>query len=391
MLHQPLFFAVSLAHMKEEEGKFIETLEGIRETVDQLDITDWIPLVTFSRAASVLLPQTHVGTIRSSDTGDETAAKNGCSEDEYMEEENLNMPLVDFEQISRGNHAGTKSNLCEGHESGINEINNHLHDGLIPPTHRWVVVLFGNGSVNEGINDTNEIGAVVKRYRQSNQTHLITPNTQQNLFPCSSPFQPPSNYPYSKSVSFVISTVSDRMQTAEEENVLRTVTLRGGGEFTWAASTADVELRDVILNSVMSWKVRTTRHFRVSLVGTVTLDNTLPTPNISCKSEQAPIVGTHTGIIRMETSHLVDLINYNNVEVILESTFTSESTAEQLRAFHAEMRHNPNKRKEMVKIRTLYTADLVSGEERQLLINFKLWKPSSPTSNGTGFVPAMDR
>ncbi|KAK2946770.1 hypothetical protein BLNAU_18300 [Blattamonas nauphoetae] len=406
--HICVCFVVSVAHAMEEEGKLDEILEGIRETVDQLDTSDYIALVTFSRAASVLLPLTRVGTIRSTDTGDETtfhdyndsandsvdfelSVTNGGSEEDYMEEEKPSKPSVDFERILRDIRVGTTSNLCEGLESGIKEINNHLHDGLIPPTYRRVVVLIGNGSVNEGIRDTNMIGAVVKRYRQSDQTHLITPNTQQNLSPRSSSFQPPSNDPYSMSVPFVISTVGVGMQTAEEENVLRTVALRGGGEFNWAASTEDEEIRDVILNSVMSWKVRTTRHFRVSLVGTDALEKILPTPNISCQSEPAPIVGTHTRIIRMETSQLVDLINFNNEEVFFGSTFTSESTAEQVRAFHEEMRHNPNKRKEMVKIRTLDTADLVSGEERQLLINFKLWTTSSPTSDGTGFVSAMDR
>ncbi|KAK2962500.1 hypothetical protein BLNAU_2332 [Blattamonas nauphoetae] len=45
----------------------------------------------------------------------------------------------------------------------------------------------------------------------------------------------------------------------------------------------------------------------------------------------------------------------------------------------------------MVTVLPLDMTELVSGEERQLLINFKLWKTSSPTSDGTGFVPAMDR
>ncbi|KAK2949876.1 hypothetical protein BLNAU_15179 [Blattamonas nauphoetae] len=99
------------------------------------------------------------------------------------------------------------------------------------------------------------------------------------------------------------------MQTTEEENVLRTGALRGGGVFTWAAST--------------------------------------------------------------------------------ERIFSKSASLHQL--FHAEMRHNQNKRKEMVTVLPLDTTELVSGEERQLLINFKLSKTSSPTSDGTGFVPAMDR
>ncbi|KAK2963038.1 hypothetical protein BLNAU_2061 [Blattamonas nauphoetae] len=42
-----LYFVVSVAHAMEEEGKLDKILEDIRETVDQLDITDFIPLATF--------------------------------------------------------------------------------------------------------------------------------------------------------------------------------------------------------------------------------------------------------------------------------------------------------------------------------------------------------
>ncbi|KAK2959316.1 hypothetical protein BLNAU_5625 [Blattamonas nauphoetae] len=69
-----------------------------------------------------------------------------------------NKPSVDFERILRDIHAGTTSNLREGFESGIKRIN-HQHDGSIPPTYCRVVVFIHNGSVNEGIRDTNMIGA----------------------------------------------------------------------------------------------------------------------------------------------------------------------------------------------------------------------------------------
>ncbi|KAK2944877.1 hypothetical protein BLNAU_20220 [Blattamonas nauphoetae] len=53
-----LYFVVSVAHAKEEEGKFDEILEDIRETVDQLDITEWIPHATFF-ASGLRLLATH--------------------------------------------------------------------------------------------------------------------------------------------------------------------------------------------------------------------------------------------------------------------------------------------------------------------------------------------
>ncbi|KAK2963037.1 hypothetical protein BLNAU_2060 [Blattamonas nauphoetae] len=93
----------------------------------------------------------------------------------------------------------------------------------------------------------------------------------------------------------------------------------------------------------------------------------------------------------MESSQHVDTVNFNNEEVFFGATFTSESTTEQASAFHEEMRHNPNEREEMVKILPLDTTDIVSGETRQLLINFKLWTTSSPTSDGEVFVSVMDR
>ncbi|KAK2964443.1 hypothetical protein BLNAU_359 [Blattamonas nauphoetae] len=119
-----------------------------------------------------------------------------------MEEEKQNKPSVDFERILRDIHAGTTSNQCEGLESGIKQINTHQHDGSIPPTYRRVVVLIHNGSVNEGIRDTNMIGAVIKRCSQSDQIHLPH-NSQQSVSPLCTSFQPPSNDPYSISVPFV--------------------------------------------------------------------------------------------------------------------------------------------------------------------------------------------
>ncbi|KAK2959423.1 hypothetical protein BLNAU_5472 [Blattamonas nauphoetae] len=269
-------FVVCVVHAMEDRRKLDEILHDIRETVDQLDITDWIPLVTFSRATFILLPLTRVGTSRRSDTGDKTA----FSDSDDSANDSLDHDLI----ITHGG---------QSLESGIEQINNHMHDQSIPPTHCRIVVLIGNGCVNEDILDTNTFG--------------VAPNKD----------------PYSISVPFVISTAGVGIQTLKEENVLLTVAL----------------------------------------------DYILPTPNISCQSEPAPIVVTRTQIIRMETSKLVDMINLNNEDVFFGSIFTSESTAEQVKAFHEEMRLNPNWYKEMVKIRTLGTTDLVSGEERQSPIN----------------------
>ncbi|KAK2946595.1 hypothetical protein BLNAU_18508 [Blattamonas nauphoetae] len=179
--HITICFVVCIAHAMEQEGTLDAILEGIRETSDQLDITACIPLATFLRATSVLLPLTRVGTSCGSDTGDEITCYD--SKDSANDNPQPHAPRVDPSLI-----------------------------------YRRVVMLIGNGSKNEGILDTIMIGA------SSNK------------------------YPYSISVPIVISTVGVEMQTAEEENVLPTDAL----------------------------------------------DNILPTPNISCQSEPAPIVVTRT-------------------------------------------------------------------------------------------------
>ncbi|KAK2948510.1 hypothetical protein BLNAU_16579 [Blattamonas nauphoetae] len=109
------------------------------------------PLTIFKRAAPIPLPHTRVGTIRSSDTGDETS------------------------------HTIESGYMPWSEKKGIN---NHLYDELITPTYHWIVVLIKSGNVNEGIRDTNMLDEVVRRCRQSDQTHLLTHNTLSQYRTC---------------------------------------------------------------------------------------------------------------------------------------------------------------------------------------------------------------
>ncbi|KAK2964524.1 hypothetical protein BLNAU_440 [Blattamonas nauphoetae] len=367
-------FVVSTSHAMEEGGRLDDILEGISEAVTLLDSDDYFSLVTFSRVASVSVPLCRVGLLRHNT---ETASDNSISE--YSDNETFNSDLgnddgaddeqragpdpstVNLEKAFRSIRGGTTANVCEGLDAAIKEITKHAHDGLIPRTFRRVVIMIGNGCVNEGIRDVSMISAMVRRYRQNDKDNT-------------------AGKP--KPVSFTISTIGVGVQTAEEEKVLESIALHGGGEYCWCATNENEEVQNVIVNETISWKLRTTHELSASFMGVEEMSSLFTLPPQTFNTECTSVAGHHSRIIRMDPAELAESINVAdlNDRLMVEGVSDENNPSPVVQ----KPRLIQPTKKDPIKMRNVTPSDLVSGEERQMLFNVKLWMNStSYQSKGT--------
>ncbi|KAK2963246.1 hypothetical protein BLNAU_1779 [Blattamonas nauphoetae] len=331
-----------------EDGKLEDALESIKETVTTMIPTDYISIVTYSSSPTVLLAPYRVGTVR----GDSLVEDPSSMEDDMftynLSVTDMNSDIVDpayspieyndvpsLGTILQNIMTGSSSNIDEGIKAAIQTVAMGGNDGPIGTDFRRVIVIVSDGIVNAGLTDINFIGANTKRYLKGDFTGLGEDSLSE------------------KNIS--ISFVGIGINTAAEENVMRTLSRVGRGEYYWC--TTSHEITTSIQTLVKSNKIRTTRGVEISYIDIAGCEMMINKQlNRFVSTELTDCVGFSTRARNSESQALCDMI----------------TSRQQVKTANLD-----NPVPGQVKIRAVDIADLVSGEERKVLLNIRLWL--SPT------------
>ncbi|KAK2964657.1 hypothetical protein BLNAU_574 [Blattamonas nauphoetae] len=361
-------YVVSISSSMEEAGLMDEVLEGIRSTLMVLDSNDYMSIVVFNRVARVILPPYRVGILRDEDFNDNNDQGGSEMDNEFSRTNTFtshstfltNHPHI--EAILSEIRSAPSSNLCEGLEQGFVTVSGNTKDGPLSAEYRRVIVLISDGSITEGIRDQNLIGAIVRRHCCVDPS--ISVSSPENTLPIS------------------ISTVKVGQLGQTEDDLMRTIASRGCGEYFWAPLLSDIT--PLMIEATLGWKERMTRLLSVSYIPVQELPIFVPSiePKLHC--ELTDVWGQNLRQTKI-SSH--ELITRLKSKTNLQSD--RKLWIDGIEQNDLDLADISSAKDETIHMKSVETADLVSGEERRYLFSIAATSLNTPDQSRESDVSSL--